>query len=89
VRPLPARAGSPEAAGLDGHELGPIHRIPEAASGIQRGERRRLMSSLKIALAGDTMLGRKVAEALTLAGPEALFADEVVALYAGCRLVRA
>jgi poly-gamma-glutamate synthesis protein (capsule biosynthesis protein) len=35
---------------------------------------------MKLALAGDTMLGRKVAEAMTQAGPEALVADEVVAI---------
>jgi poly-gamma-glutamate capsule biosynthesis protein CapA/YwtB (metallophosphatase superfamily) len=36
--------------------------------------------ALKLALAGDTMLGRKVAEAIATAGPDALFADEVVAV---------
>ncbi len=36
--------------------------------------------NVTLALAGDTMLGRKVAEAMTLAGPEALFAEEVVAI---------
>jgi poly-gamma-glutamate synthesis protein (capsule biosynthesis protein) len=35
---------------------------------------------MKLALAGDTMLGRNVAERLRLAPPEALFADEVVAV---------
>src|SRR5438445_11436905 len=35
---------------------------------------------MKLALAGDTMLGRKVAEAIVAAGPEALVADEVVAI---------
>jgi poly-gamma-glutamate synthesis protein (capsule biosynthesis protein) len=35
---------------------------------------------MKIALAGDTMLGRKVAERLAQVGPRALFADEVVAV---------
>jgi poly-gamma-glutamate synthesis protein (capsule biosynthesis protein) len=35
---------------------------------------------VKLALAGDTMLGRTVAEAIALAGPEYVFADEVVAL---------
>lgn len=35
---------------------------------------------MKLALAGDTMLGRKVAERLAVAGPTALFADEVVAV---------
>lgn len=35
---------------------------------------------MKLALAGDTMLGRKVAEAIAVTGPEYLFAEEVVAL---------
>jgi poly-gamma-glutamate capsule biosynthesis protein CapA/YwtB (metallophosphatase superfamily) len=35
---------------------------------------------VNIALAGDTMLGRRVAEALTADGPEGLVADEVVEL---------
>jgi poly-gamma-glutamate capsule biosynthesis protein CapA/YwtB (metallophosphatase superfamily) len=35
---------------------------------------------VKLALAGDTMLGRKVAEAIAVTGPEYLFAEEVVAL---------
>jgi poly-gamma-glutamate capsule biosynthesis protein CapA/YwtB (metallophosphatase superfamily) len=35
---------------------------------------------VKLALAGDTMLGRKVAEAIAATGPEYLFAEEVVAL---------
>jgi poly-gamma-glutamate synthesis protein (capsule biosynthesis protein) len=35
---------------------------------------------MKIALAGDTMLGRGVAERLVTVGPERLFADEVVAV---------
>jgi poly-gamma-glutamate capsule biosynthesis protein CapA/YwtB (metallophosphatase superfamily) len=35
---------------------------------------------MKLALAGDTMLGRKVAEAIVWAGPDALFADEVIAI---------
>jgi poly-gamma-glutamate capsule biosynthesis protein CapA/YwtB (metallophosphatase superfamily) len=35
---------------------------------------------MKIALAGDTMLGRKVAEAIAAGGPEGLVADEVVEL---------
>jgi poly-gamma-glutamate capsule biosynthesis protein CapA/YwtB (metallophosphatase superfamily) len=35
---------------------------------------------VKLALAGDTMLGRKVAEAIAVAGPEFLVAEEVVAL---------
>jgi hypothetical protein len=35
---------------------------------------------MKLALAGDTMLGRKVAEAIALAGPEFVVAEEVVAL---------
>ena len=35
---------------------------------------------MKLALAGDTMLGRKVAEAIAVTGPESLFAEEVVAL---------
>jgi poly-gamma-glutamate synthesis protein (capsule biosynthesis protein) len=33
-----------------------------------------------LALAGDTMLGRKVAEAIQIVGPEALFAEEVLAI---------
>jgi poly-gamma-glutamate synthesis protein (capsule biosynthesis protein) len=41
---------------------------------------RRLADEVKLALAGDTMLGRKVAEAIVESGPDALFADEVVAL---------
>src|SRR5918999_2324864 len=36
--------------------------------------------TVRLALAGDTMLGRKVAEAIARLGPESLFADEVVAL---------
>jgi poly-gamma-glutamate synthesis protein (capsule biosynthesis protein) len=36
------------------------------------------MTEVTLALAGDTMLGRKVAEAITMAGPEALFADDIV-----------
>jgi poly-gamma-glutamate capsule biosynthesis protein CapA/YwtB (metallophosphatase superfamily) len=40
----------------------------------------RLTINMKLALAGDTMLGRKVAEAIALAGPEYVFAEEVVAL---------
>jgi poly-gamma-glutamate capsule biosynthesis protein CapA/YwtB (metallophosphatase superfamily) len=36
------------------------------------------MTEVTLALAGDTMLGRKVAEAIDVAGPQALFADEVV-----------
>ena len=35
---------------------------------------------MKLALAGDTMLGRKVAQAIAVTGPEYLFAEEVVAL---------
>jgi poly-gamma-glutamate synthesis protein (capsule biosynthesis protein) len=35
---------------------------------------------MKVALAGDTMLGRKVAERLAVVAPTALFGDEVVAL---------
>jgi poly-gamma-glutamate synthesis protein (capsule biosynthesis protein) len=35
---------------------------------------------VKLALAGDTMLGRKVAERIAAEGPEGLVADEVVAL---------
>lgn len=35
---------------------------------------------VKLALAGDTMLGRKVAEAIVVAGPDALVDDEVVAI---------
>ena len=34
--------------------------------------------AVRLALAGDTMLGRKVAERLREAGPESLFAPEVV-----------
>jgi poly-gamma-glutamate synthesis protein (capsule biosynthesis protein) len=34
--------------------------------------------AMRLALAGDTMLGRKVAERLTEAGPESLFAPEVI-----------
>jgi len=33
---------------------------------------------LKLALAGDTMLGRKVAEVIAANGPESLVADELV-----------
>jgi len=36
--------------------------------------------TVRLALAGDTMLGRKVAEAIVGNGPESLFADEVIAL---------
>jgi poly-gamma-glutamate synthesis protein (capsule biosynthesis protein) len=39
-----------------------------------------LADGVKLALAGDTMLGRMVAETIVEAGPDALFADEVVAL---------
>jgi poly-gamma-glutamate capsule biosynthesis protein CapA/YwtB (metallophosphatase superfamily) len=35
---------------------------------------------VKLALAGDTMLGRKVAEAIDESGPESLVADDVVAV---------
>jgi poly-gamma-glutamate synthesis protein (capsule biosynthesis protein) len=35
---------------------------------------------VKLALAGDTMLGRKVAETIAFEGPDGLVADEVVAL---------
>jgi poly-gamma-glutamate capsule biosynthesis protein CapA/YwtB (metallophosphatase superfamily) len=35
---------------------------------------------VRLGLAGDTMLGRKVAEAIARNGPESLFADEVVEL---------
>jgi poly-gamma-glutamate synthesis protein (capsule biosynthesis protein) len=35
---------------------------------------------VKLALAGDTMLGRQVAEAIVATGPHTLFADEVVAI---------
>jgi poly-gamma-glutamate synthesis protein (capsule biosynthesis protein) len=35
---------------------------------------------LKLGLAGDTMLGRKVAEAISEQGPDAVLADEVVAV---------
>jgi poly-gamma-glutamate capsule biosynthesis protein CapA/YwtB (metallophosphatase superfamily) len=37
-----------------------------------------MKAAVKLALAGDTMLGRKVAEAIVQSGPEALVADEVV-----------
>jgi poly-gamma-glutamate synthesis protein (capsule biosynthesis protein) len=40
----------------------------------------RCVSEVRLAMAGDTMLGRKVAEGIALAGPDALFADEVVSL---------
>jgi poly-gamma-glutamate capsule biosynthesis protein CapA/YwtB (metallophosphatase superfamily) len=36
--------------------------------------------TVRLGLAGDTMLGRKVAEAILRDGPESLFADEVVEL---------
>src|SRR5919204_1899095 len=35
---------------------------------------------MKLALAGDTMLGRKVADAIADRGPESLVADEVIAV---------
>ena len=35
---------------------------------------------MKLGLAGDTMLGRKVAEAIGEHGPDAVVADEVVAV---------
>jgi poly-gamma-glutamate synthesis protein (capsule biosynthesis protein) len=38
------------------------------------------MTAVTLALAGDTMLGRNVAEAIRRHGPENLFADEVIAL---------
>lgn len=40
---------------------------------------RRLWVDVKLALAGDTMLGRNVAERLAVVAPTALFADDVVA----------
>jgi poly-gamma-glutamate capsule biosynthesis protein CapA/YwtB (metallophosphatase superfamily) len=43
--------------------------------------------AVKLALAGDTMLGRKVAEALAAHGPDGLVADEVVALTRAADLV--
>ena len=45
----------------------------DADSGAESG-------TVTLALAGDTMLGRKVAEAIVHTGPESLFADDVVAL---------
>ena len=42
---------------------------------------------MKLALAGDTMLGRKVGERLDQAGPRALFADELVEVVAEADLV--
>jgi poly-gamma-glutamate capsule biosynthesis protein CapA/YwtB (metallophosphatase superfamily) len=42
---------------------------------------------VKLALAGDTMLGRRVAEALAAQGPDGLVTDEVVALTRGADLV--
>jgi poly-gamma-glutamate capsule biosynthesis protein CapA/YwtB (metallophosphatase superfamily) len=36
--------------------------------------------TVKLALAGDTMLGRKVAERIAVEGPEGLVADEIIAL---------
>jgi poly-gamma-glutamate synthesis protein (capsule biosynthesis protein) len=41
---------------------------------------------VKVALAGDTMLGRGVAKVLATAPPEALFAEEVVAAFADADL---
>jgi poly-gamma-glutamate capsule biosynthesis protein CapA/YwtB (metallophosphatase superfamily) len=38
------------------------------------------MTAVTLALAGDTMLGRKVAESIDRNGPESVFADEVIAL---------
>jgi poly-gamma-glutamate capsule biosynthesis protein CapA/YwtB (metallophosphatase superfamily) len=38
------------------------------------------MTTITLALAGDTMLGRKVAEAIDRDGSDSLFADEVIAL---------
>ena len=35
---------------------------------------------MKLALAGDTMLGRNVGERLAVASPTSLFADDVVAI---------
>ena len=45
------------------------------------------MAQVRLALAGDTMLGRGVARALTTRPPEALVAPEVVALTAAADLV--
>jgi poly-gamma-glutamate capsule biosynthesis protein CapA/YwtB (metallophosphatase superfamily) len=42
--------------------------------------------SVKLALAGDTMLGRNVAEAIAANGPEGLVAEEIVALTRGADL---
>lgn len=44
------------------------------------------MSTITLALAGDTMLGRGVADTLERAGPGALFSDEVVAAARGADL---
>ncbi|HEX7301003.1 MAG TPA: CapA family protein [Solirubrobacteraceae bacterium] len=44
------------------------------------------MSLAKLALAGDTMLGRHVAHAVASTGAEALFADEVLAITQGADL---
>lgn len=41
---------------------------------------------MKLALAGDTMLGRHVAQAVVSAGPQALFADDVLAITQGADL---
>jgi poly-gamma-glutamate capsule biosynthesis protein CapA/YwtB (metallophosphatase superfamily) len=41
---------------------------------------RELTTAVKLALAGDTMLGRKVAEAIAVAGPQYVVDEEVVAL---------
>ena len=41
---------------------------------------------VKVALAGDTMLGRGVAEVLATSPPTALFSDDVVAHFRGADL---
>lgn len=39
-----------------------------------------MSTGIRLALAGDTMLGRKVAETIRRQPPESLFSDEVVAI---------
>src|SRR5919201_548917 len=89
--PLPpggrAARGRGRARGRPDHRREPRARLPRAtarASGRGGGRAarraRRPARPLRLALAGDTMLRRRVADAITAEGPDALVADEVVAV---------
>src|SRR5919201_464166 len=89
--PLPpggrAARGRGRARGRPDHRREPRARLPRATAraagrGGGRAARRarRPARPLRLALAGDTMLGRRVADAITAEGPDALVADEVVAV---------